>query len=564
MAAKWRKQIGVRFTAFFIMTMGLVLIGCPGPGTEPPPETPPSTPASSEKAITSFDFASPAATGTINEINHTVTVTVPYGTNVTALAPTIAHTGASINPASGAAHDFTGPAAYTVTAADSSTQAYTVTVTVAPNTAKEITAFNFASPAATGSIYETDHTVAITVPYGTNVTALVPTITHTGASINPSSGVAHNFTGPAAYTVTAADSSTQTYTVTVTAALNPAKEITAFNFASPAATGSINETNHTVAVTVANETNVTALVPTISHTGASINPASGAANDFTGPVTYTVTAADSSTQSYTVTVSKLPAVTTTAIAGNLDFTIYIFGHNAIGGGNVTNQGSSAVTERGLCWNTAGSPTLADAHASDGSGTGVFSNVLLIMLSTNMNYHVRAYATNSQGTAYGAEILFNSGYSPGTDHAGGYVFYNDGNGFGLVAAKTDQSTSQAWITGGSTATTLNGNTGMLIGNGLSNTNAIVAQSGHTGSAAQVCLDYDDGTYSDWYLPSANELERMLRALYENGLGGFTDNARYWSSSEQLATDAYYLEFIKYYYLLGRLKSDLCYVRAIRAF
>ncbi len=264
--------------------------------------------ANPAKAITAFSFTNPAATGTVNETNKTIAVTVPFGTNVTALVPTIVHSGASISPNNGIAQDFSNPVTYTVTAADSTTQSYTVTLTVAANPAKAITAFSFASPAAAGTINETNKTIAVTVPYGTNVTALAPTITHSGASISPASGAARNFTNPVTYTVTAADSTTQSYTVTVTVAANPAKAITAFSFASPAATGTINETNKTIAVTVPYGTNVTALVPTIVHSGASISPNNGIAQDFSNPVTYTVTAADSTTQSYTVTVTVQPPV----------------------------------------------------------------------------------------------------------------------------------------------------------------------------------------------------------------------------------------------------------------
>ncbi|HLO18095.1 MAG TPA: DUF5018 domain-containing protein, partial [Anaerolineales bacterium] len=182
---------------------------------------------STTKAITAFSFASPAVGGVINEAAHTIAVTVPSGTNVTALVPTITHTGASINPASGVAQNFTNPLTYTVTAADGSTQAYTVTVTVAPaSSTKAITAFSFASPIANSVINETAHTIAVTVPSGTNVTALVPTITHTGASINPASGMAQNFTSPVTYTVTAADGTTQPYTVTVTVAAPSKKTLT--------------------------------------------------------------------------------------------------------------------------------------------------------------------------------------------------------------------------------------------------------------------------------------------------------------------------------------------------
>lgn len=84
--------------------------------------------------------------------------------------------------------------------------------------AKAITAFSFngLSPAVTGTVTEGTHSVALTVPFGTNVTALVPTITHTGVSVSPASGVARDFTTPQTYTVTAVNGSTQAYAVTVT------------------------------------------------------------------------------------------------------------------------------------------------------------------------------------------------------------------------------------------------------------------------------------------------------------------------------------------------------------
>ncbi|MBU1106981.1 MAG: hypothetical protein KKB51_09965 [Candidatus Riflebacteria bacterium] len=287
--------------------------------------------ANPAKAITVFNFASPLATGVVDEGAKTVALIVPYGTNVTALVPTITHTGASVSPDTGVAQNFTSPVIYTVTAADTTTQAYDVTVVVAANPAKAITAFNFASPAATGVIDEGAKTVALIVPYGTNVTALVPTITHTGASVSPNTGVAQDFTNPVTYTVTAADSSAQPYVVTVTVAANPAKAITAFNFASPATIGVVDESAKTVALTVPSGTDVTALIPTITHTGASILPNTGVAQNFTNPVTYTVTAADTTVQAYVVTVTvaanSVKAITTfqfnallTPVSGTVDET----------------------------------------------------------------------------------------------------------------------------------------------------------------------------------------------------------------------------------------------------
>lgn len=88
--------------------------------------------ANTAKAITNFAIISPPANGTITESTHTITLTVPYATGVTALTPTIAINGASVSPASGVAQNFTFPVTYTVTAANGSTQAYAVIVNVAP------------------------------------------------------------------------------------------------------------------------------------------------------------------------------------------------------------------------------------------------------------------------------------------------------------------------------------------------------------------------------------------------------------------------------------------------
>lgn len=92
-----------------------------------------------------------------------------------------------------------------------------------------------------------------------------------------------------------------------------------------------------------------------------------------------------------------PTVTTSTITN-------ITASTAIGGGNVTSQGSSMVTTRGVCWNTTGNPTISDSNTADGSGTGSFvSNMTGLICGTT--YYARAYATNSAGTAYGSEVSF---------------------------------------------------------------------------------------------------------------------------------------------------------------
>ena len=278
---------------------------------------------SSDKAITSFSFVLPAVTGIINETAKTIAVTVPVGTNLTALVATFTTTGTGVKVGTmsqtsiATPNNFTSPVAYVVTAADASTATYTVTVTIASSSAKAITAYSFAGyTGAVGTINETAKTIAVTVPFGTPLTALVATFTTTGAVVNVGTTVQtslstpNNFTSPVAYIVTAGDASTATYTVTVTIASNSAKAITAYSFAGyTGAGGTINETAKTIAVTVPNGTPLTALVATFTTTGTgvkvgtTVQTSAATPNDFTSPVVYTVTAGDASTVNYTVTVT---------------------------------------------------------------------------------------------------------------------------------------------------------------------------------------------------------------------------------------------------------------------
>ncbi|HUL44696.1 MAG TPA: pectinesterase family protein, partial [Bacteroidota bacterium] len=96
--------------------------------------------------------------------------------------------------------------------------------------------------------------------------------------------------------------------------------------------------------------------------------------------------------------SIIPPTVTTAAISTIQVT------TAVSGGTVTDWGGDSVTARGICWNTSGNPTLSDSHTSDGSGMGSFISGLA-QLTGGSVYHVRAYATNSSGTEYGADIPF---------------------------------------------------------------------------------------------------------------------------------------------------------------
>lgn len=101
----------------------------------------------------------------------------------------------------------------------------------------------------------------------------------------------------------------------------------------------------------------------------------------------------------TSSTPTLPIVSTTAITN-------ITSNSASSGGNITSDGNSTVTARGICWSTTTGPTISDTKTSEGTGTGEFTSNLT-SLEAGTTYYVRAFATNSIGTAYGNEISFSS-------------------------------------------------------------------------------------------------------------------------------------------------------------
>ena len=119
-------------------------------------------------------------------------------------------------------------------------------------------------------------------------------------------------------------------------------------------------------------------------------------------------------------------------------------------------------------------------------------------------------------------------------------YVAGQTHGLIAALADQSSGIAWSNLPSTRVGL---TGTAIGTGRSNTASIVAQPGSASSAALLCDRLVEGGYSDWYLPSQDELSM----LYANQamIGGFATEwaagSVYWSSSEFGSDEAWSQDF-----------------------
>lgn len=115
---------------------------------------------------------------------------------------------------------------------------------------------------------------------------------------------------------------------------------------------------------------------------------------------------------YTYEAEGASTVTTAAVTGVRDT-------HALGGGNITSLGAPNPTAHGGCWNTTGSPDVNDDHTDRGAATetGAFDTSIRELLAST-KYYFKAYATNTSGTAYGAEVTFTTTASEGADEGAG--------------------------------------------------------------------------------------------------------------------------------------------------
>ena len=210
------------------------------------------------------------------------------------------------------------------------------------------------------------------------------------------------------------------------------------------------------------------------------------------------------------TPASIPVLTTTVIS---DITTT----SAYSGGNISSDGGSAVTARGVCWSTGTIPTILDSHTNDGNGTGSFIS-FISGLNPNTAYNVRAYATNGIGTAYGNTLsLTTLQIKTATDI--------DGNVYHLVTIGT-----QIWML--ENLRTSKYRNGDPIPTGLTN-----AEWSTTTSGAYAIYNNDDAnntTYgklynwyavadsrqlcpTGWHVPSDAEWKTLETYLTNNGFG-----------------------------------------------
>jgi hypothetical protein len=238
---------------------------------------------------------------------------------------------------------------------------------------------------------------------------------------------------------------------------------------------------------------------------------------------------------------------------------------ALCGGIISSDGGDPVSARGICFNTTGNPTTSNFTVSSGSGIGTYS-ASMSGLQAATTYYVRAYATNSMGTTYGNQIIFTTTapYYIGQSFGGGLIAYLDNTGeHGLIVASSNFFGGKTWSNGNNSAT---GATGTAIGTGQSNTTMIVSSLGSSGIyAAKLCDDLVLNGYSDWFLPSKDELNLLY--LNQSALGLSNQTLMLWSSSEVpfLNSSAFemYLAptFVNFW---AQEKSNTYGVRPFRAF
>jgi len=339
--------------------------------------------------------------------------------------------------------------------------------------------------------------------------------------------------------------------------INPSHtvEITAFSIDN--IEGVINGTD--ITVTMPYGTTDLNLTPTITISeGAMISPASGETQDFTNPVLYTVAAIGSSAKVYTVTVTVAASDTK-----NIDtFTIPIqVGSTVINEAASPKPTISVMVPFGSVVTGLVATFTTTGHSVAVGSTPQISGVTPNDFTSDVDYIVTAEdATTKEYTVKVRPVV-----AVGDSYQGGVVAYLlqlGDHGYdasvqhGLIAAASDQSTGAEWGCAG-----VQMGTGTTIGTGQTNTTAIVSGCSTAGIGAEICDDLVLNGYSDWFLPSKDELSQ----LYTNRvlIGGFA-SLKYWSSSEYDATYVWDQNFnngIKNYL---NTKASPHYVRCIRAF
>lgn len=231
---------------------------------------------------------------------------------------------------------------------------------------------------------------------------------------------------------------------------------------------------------------------------------------------------------------------------------------AVGGGTVVSGSMVAID-----WSAGPYFIKTETDPAGGTAYSIVGTTQLLSVPYAL------YASNAGSLTSGSGSF---SHYIGEQFGGGVIFYlwkdSQGNEHGLIVDLNDLSSSQAWS---NVTTNLIGSDAQSSWNGLSNSDAIVAQSGHVSSAAGLCLNSTNGGYNDWYLPSIQELNALWNnylpvAITLESIPGATSlqPIYYWSSTEYLNNLAWYFYFLSGFGDGYDAKTGTNHVRAIRAF
>lgn len=224
------------------------------------------------------------------------------------------------------------------------------------------------------------------------------------------------------------------------------------------------------------------------------------------------------------------------------------------GPQITWKWESVVSATSYKWNSVN----VYASATD---VGMSTSHLQTGLSPDTTYTSYVWAVDTCGVSTPTTLTQYLPFMVGQNYAGGIIIYVDGTGeHGLIAATEDQSTAAEWGCYG----TLVGASGVGIGTGQANTTAIVNGCSTSGIAARLCNDLDLNGYTDWFLPSKDELLKMYQQKsWISNIADETSSPPYWSSTESAEFQAW----LQYFYTgqqNDKSKSLTYGVRAVRTF
>lgn len=230
---------------------------------------------------------------------------------------------------------------------------------------------------------------------------------------------------------------------------------------------------------------------------------------------------------------SVPVLTTADVSAITDTT-------ANCGGTITSDGGATVTARGVCWSTSQTPTVSDSITNDGGGAGSFTSKMS-GLTPETDYYVRAYATNSGGTGYGAAMLFLTLESPY-----GTVTDIDGNTY-----QTIKIGNQWWMAENlkvihySNGEAIPNETGNDAWIGLAN-GAYCAYNNDNGNVSTYGLLYNWYAVDDsrniapagWHVPTDEEWQTLVDYLGGNSVAGGElkeEGTTHWDSPNTGATN-----------------------------